>query len=114
MMKVTDDGACVVAIYERYKEMIKQYGAPQRDDEEFWGLNDLMTHKEATVLAEWAFESRFMKTEDRMWIMKRLRERPFQIRHKQERYKQSQANKVIWKMLMNGCETIDRKLKTLK
>ena len=113
MMNPTDDGARVVAIYERYQEMIRQFGKPQRDDKEFWGLNDLMTHKEATVMAEFAFESRFMRAEDRMWIMNRLRERPFKIRHKEERYKQSTANKVIWKMLMNGCETIERKLSRL-
>ncbi len=109
-MTMTDEGISLVQLYERYRSMIDEYGQPIKNDKETWYLIDLMTKREAEWLAEFAFESRFIRAEERMWIMARLRQTPFCIRKKSERHKSSHANKVLWKLLMNACEVIESKL----
>lgn len=105
------EGLCIVALYERWKELIQIHGQMVRNDDEWWHLVDLMTKQEFVQLTEFANEGTNFRANERLWARSHSMRNPFKVRHKKDMWKTSQNNRNLWITLMNGMEVIDKKLK---
>ena len=109
-MKVTDSGVAVVAIYERWQELLDVKGTIPKNDLVLWDLYDMFDRHEFELLMDFAMQSRFIRGPERLWAQNKLEQRPFRLRTKQDRFKGSNTNTKIWKILLNGCEQIKLKI----
>ena len=109
-MKVTDSGVAVIAIYERWQELVKMKGAMPKNDKEWWDLVDLLDPHEFEIIMEYAMQSKFIRAPERLWAQNKLEQRPFRLRNKNDKWSNSNNNHKLWKILLNSCEQIKIKI----
>lgn len=102
----------VVQLYERWAQQIKANGSMPHDDHKFWHMVDNLLPAGFRLILDQAKKSRFITAKERTWGEMKLMQVPFELRRKSDKWISGEANKNLWKILLNGFEQLQKQLKS--
>lgn len=104
------DAIRVAEIYERFQEHIHLQGQPTKNDKQIWRWVDDMSEQTFVDLYTFASEHQDWDVACETWLDKVAERSPFYVRLSAEHNRQSENNRLMWKMMMMFREIVQARL----